>query len=66
MRPSVGCGRGDPCPYVHVVFSPHLLPVNRGILSTMYVWLPADAGVQQVRALYEQAYADDPFVHLLP
>ena len=32
----------------------------------MYVRLPADAGVQEVRGLYEQAYADEPFVHLLP
>ena len=51
---------------LHVIFSPHLLPVNRGILSTMYVRLPADATVEQVRGLYEQAYADEPFVHLLP
>lgn len=51
---------------VHVIFSPHLLPVNRGILSTMYVKLPLDTTVAQVRGLYEQAYSDEPFVHLLP
>ena len=51
---------------LHVIFSPHLLPVNRGILSTMYVRLPADVELHTVRELYEQAYGDEPFVHLLP
>lgn len=51
---------------VHVIFSPHLLPVNRGILSTMYVRLPAELGEEDVRALYETAYAEEPFTHLLP
>lgn len=50
----------------YVVFSPHLLPVNRGILSTIYVRLPASVDEQGVRSLYEQAYRDEPFVHLLP
>ena len=53
-------------PALHVVFSPHLLPVNRGILSTMYVRLPADLDEQTVRDLYSAAYAGEPFVHLLP
>ena len=51
---------------LHVIFSPHLLPVNRGILSTIYVRLPAETEPSAVRELYEQAYADEPFVHLLP
>jgi N-acetyl-gamma-glutamyl-phosphate reductase len=51
---------------LHVIFSPHLLPVNRGILSTMYVRLPVDITPEQVRGHYEQAYVDEPFVHLLP
>jgi N-acetyl-gamma-glutamyl-phosphate reductase len=51
---------------LHVIFSPHLIPVNRGILSTMYVQLPADVDEDAVRALYESAYGDEPFVHLLP
>ena len=32
----------------------------------MYVRLPADVAPHTVRELYEQAYADEPFVHLLP
>lgn len=51
---------------LHVVFSPHLLPVNRGILSTMYVKLPAELELAEVREIYEEAYCDEAFVHLLP
>jgi N-acetyl-gamma-glutamyl-phosphate reductase len=47
-------------------FSPHLLPLNRGILSTMYVTVPAGVGEEQVRALYAATYAGEPFIHLLP
>ncbi len=49
-----------------IIFSPHLLPVSRGILSTMYVTLPAGVGEAVVRAVYAEAYAGEPFVHLLP
>ena len=47
-------------------FSPHLLPVNRGILSTMYVSVPAGVTERQVRDLYAETYAGEPFIHLLP
>ncbi len=53
-------------PALHVVFSPHLLPVNRGILSTIYVQLPQTVDEGLVRETYSQAYRDEPFVHLLP
>ncbi len=46
-------------------FSPHLTPVNRGILSTMYVTLPQGVTEQQVRDLYAEAYAAEPFVYLV-
>jgi N-acetyl-gamma-glutamyl-phosphate reductase len=51
---------------VHVIFSPHLLPVNRGILSTIYVRLPQDIDLAHVRKLYTARYADEPFVRVLP
>ncbi len=51
---------------VHVLFSPHLLPVNRGILSTIYVRLPRDVDAASVRGLYAERYDPEPFVHLLP
>lgn len=53
-------------PALHVIFSPHLLPTNKGILSTMYVRLSPDLDEQAVRALYDEAYGAEPFVHLLP
>jgi N-acetyl-gamma-glutamyl-phosphate reductase len=49
-----------------LVFSPHLLPVSRGILSTMYVVLPPGVDETSVRAAYATAYAAEPFIHLLP
>lgn len=51
---------------IHVIFSPHLLPVNRGILSTIYVRLPRDTAPDTIRALFADRYAAEPFVRLLP
>jgi len=46
-----------------VLFAPHLVPMTRGILATCYVRLNKTV---DVRKLYEQAYANEPFVRLLP
>ena len=56
-----GAGRGH-----RFLFTPHLLPVNRGILSTMYVDAPAGVTEERIRELYEENYAREPFIHLLP
>ena len=48
------------------LFTPHLLPVNRGILSTMYVEAPAGVTEERIRELYEENYEGEPFIHLLP
>lgn len=48
------------------LFSPHLLPVNRGILSTMYISVQSGVSEQQIRDLYAETYAGEPFIHLLP
>lgn len=53
-------------PGLSVTFSPHLLPVNRGILSTLYVDVDPNLSPAAVRDLYAEAYANEPFVHLLP
>ncbi|ARO15060.1 N-acetyl-gamma-glutamyl-phosphate reductase [Ketogulonicigenium robustum] len=47
---------------VRIVFTPHLVPVNRGILATIY--LKGDA--QAVYDALAQRYADEPFVVVLP
>lgn len=49
---------------VAVSFTPVLAPMARGILATCTAATTATEA--QVRAAYEQAYADEPFVHLLP
>lgn len=51
---------------VRVAFTPHLLPVSRGILCTMYVSLIREADEKELRQLYLDFYAGEPFVKLLP
>jgi N-acetyl-gamma-glutamyl-phosphate reductase len=48
------------------VFSTHLLPVDRGILSTLYVWLNSNRKAAEVESLYRKFYAEKPFVRVLP
>jgi N-acetyl-gamma-glutamyl-phosphate reductase len=50
---------------VVVSFTPHLVPMNRGILSTIYV-RGLKASAQDLHALLVKAYANEPFVHVLP
>lgn len=49
-----------------VIFSPHLLPVPRGILSTIYVPLAEGWSEEPLREIYATTYAGEPFVKLLP
>jgi len=51
---------------VRVTFSPHLLPVDRGILSTIYVTLEPGWSVERLGAHYREVYAGEPFIHVLP
>lgn len=48
-----------------VVFSPHLLPVSRGILSTVYVSTGPSWNDDKVRSLWREAYQHEPFVQIL-
>ncbi len=50
----------------NIIFSPHLVPISRGMLSTIYVTLTEDSTEEMVRSLYEDCYVDEPFVYLLP
>jgi N-acetyl-gamma-glutamyl-phosphate reductase len=47
---------------VHVQFSPHLLPMNRGILATVYV----KGNPAQIHETLRVAYAKEPFLRVLP
>ncbi|WP_430866945.1 N-acetyl-gamma-glutamyl-phosphate reductase [Demequina aurantiaca] len=51
---------------VRISFTPVLVPMARGILATVTAPLAAGADADSVRAAWESAYADEPFVHLLP
>jgi N-acetyl-gamma-glutamyl-phosphate reductase len=57
---------GQHIPDIQITFSPHLIPVNRGILSTIYVTIDPGLSEQDVRGIYRRAYAEEPFIHLLP
>jgi N-acetyl-gamma-glutamyl-phosphate reductase len=49
-----------------ISFTPVIVPMSRGILSTATARLVPGTSVAAVRAAWESAYADEPFVHLLP
>lgn len=51
---------------VPVTFTPHLVPMDRGILSTIYADLSDELDEEDARKMYADFYADEPFVRLLP
>lgn len=51
---------------VTISFTPTLVPMARGILATTTARIADGVDIGQVRAAYEAAYGDEPFVHLLP
>lgn len=48
------------------VFTTHLLPVDRGILSTLYAWLDPVRKLDEVEALFRKFYAGKPMVRIMP
>jgi len=54
-------GQGDA-----LIFSPHLTPVSRGILSTIYVPVSPSVTIESLHDVYSQRYAAEPFIWLLP
>lgn len=51
---------------VRLSFTPVLVPMSRGILATTSAPLAPGADAASIRAAWADAYADEPFVHLLP
>ena len=51
---------------VTVSFNPHLLPISRGILATIYTKLDAPLAQSDIQALYEDFWKDQPWVRVLP
>lgn len=60
-EPEIAAFAGHP-----VVFTPHLVAFDRGILSTMHVELAAGWDGERVGRLYQDAYAGEAFVRLMP
>ena len=54
---------GEP---IVVTFTPHLIPMNRGILATIYVQLQTSVMPEDLQAELERRYLDEPFIKVLP
>ena len=63
MIQNLGAAAGEP---VTVSFTPTLAPMPRGILATCSAKARPGVSADSLRAAYEKAFADEPFVHLLP
>jgi N-acetyl-gamma-glutamyl-phosphate reductase len=63
IEQELGLAAGRP---LAVTFTPHLVPLSRGLLATCYATLAGGAGTQQLHACLASAYAGEPFVDLLP
>ena len=50
---------------VLINFTPHLVPMNRGILATEYATLKKDVTYEEVKAIYDKYYKDEKFVRVL-
>jgi len=51
---------------VSVLFVPHLVPLNQGILSTCYATLTHEISGAELQEIYESTYASEPFVRVMP
>lgn len=50
---------------VKIQFTPHLIPINRGILTTLYLEPAKKLTDEKIAAIYQKSYGDEPFVRLL-
>ncbi len=51
---------------VTISFTPHLVPMDRGILSTLYASLTKETSVDELLSLYQKFYRNEGFVRVLP
>lgn len=63
IEQELSAAAGEP---VRVSFTPHLVPMTRGILSTVYGELNVRASAEEIVALYRDYYRDEPFVRICP
>jgi N-acetyl-gamma-glutamyl-phosphate reductase len=48
----------------HIVFTPHLLPIPRGILSTIYVWFKQPTTTEKVKTCFDSYFSTSPMVRI--
>lgn len=63
MEQELSLLKGSP---VLVRFTPHLIPVSRGMVSTLYVRLKSEVSAEALREDYDRYYREEPFVRVLP
>lgn len=51
---------------VTISFTPHLVPMTRGILSTIYSRLNSNFSTEEIIERYQEFYAGEPFIHIMP
>lgn len=51
---------------VHILFVPHLIPINRGILSTCYASANEALSTAKASEAFQRRYGTEPFIRLLP
>jgi N-acetyl-gamma-glutamyl-phosphate reductase len=51
---------------VDITFTPHLIPMNRGILSSIYTTASRTTDAHEIRAMFSDYYHTEPFIRLLP
>ena len=49
-----------------LIFTPHLLPVDRGLMASVYVTLKPEYNANDAQKLYEETYCNEPLVKVLP
>ena len=62
IEEQLSCAAGKP---VTISFTPHLVPMNRGILVTAYASLTKKVSYEEVKAVYDKYYRDEDFVRVL-
>ena len=62
IEEQLGYAAGEP---VLINFTPHLVPMNRGILSTAYATLKKEVSYEEVKAVYDKYYQNEKFVRVL-
>ncbi len=50
---------------IKIIFTPHLIPMDRGILSTIYVRLKKKVSQSYIHKIYQDFYSKEPFVRIL-